>query len=305
MISINKITKIDYVYLKIYTFYCEKIMKVVILAAGRGSRMKEWTEDTTKAMLPLADTTLPLVNTSQEKLHKDVGAKPMLQITVERCIECGLKDFVFVVGYRKEDVIQHFGDGSQWGIHVQYVTQPNIKGGTADAVGCVESQFKDDGKFLLIYGDVVPSKSDIENILSNRPPPPQSNLQHVDDSVKYGVMAVRTVDDPERHGVVEIEGDKIIRIIEKSPNPPTNLINSGIYVLPYPEIFDEIRNTTLSIRGEYELTDSIQQIIDKGIIVRWQTVSNVQDIGTKSIYDSIRNQTNVFNNCFSVTNVTQ
>lgn len=251
-------------------------MKVVILAAGRGSRMEEWTKDTTKAMLLLTD--------NSTNIDTRNCTKPMLQITVERCMECGLKDFVFVVGYRKEDVIQHFGDGSKWNIHVQYVTQPNIKGGTADAVRCVESQFKDekDGKFLLIYGDVVASKSDIDKLLSNQY-----------GAVKSGVMAVRTVNDPERYGVVETQNEKIIRIVEKSPNPPTNLINAGIYILPYPEIFEEIRNTTLSPRGEYELTESIQKIINKGIVIKWQTISDVQDIGTKFIYDSIRNQTTV------------
>jgi bifunctional UDP-N-acetylglucosamine pyrophosphorylase/glucosamine-1-phosphate N-acetyltransferase len=240
-------------------------MKVVILAAGRGTRMEEFTQNTTKAMLIIKD---------QNNIKK-----PMLQITMEKCVECGLKEFIFVVGYRKEDIYKHFGDGSKWGVNINYVTQPNIKAGTADAVRWTKEYLKNEKEFLLIYGDIVPSKEDLENLISG--------VSGGSNNVR-GVMAVRTVENPERYGVVETKGCVITRIIEKSKNPPTNLANAGIYVLPFPEIFEEISKTALSERGEFELTDSIQQVIDRGLIIKWQKISNVKDIGTKKEYLQIK-----------------
>jgi len=248
-------------------------MKVVILAAGRGKRMGEHTQATTKAMLPIQ---------TDNGNHK-FATKPMLQITIERFIECGFNDFVIVVGYRKNDIITHFGNGSSYHATIKYVTQKHICAGTADAVNCAKYFFDGDASgcesFVLVFGDVVPSIADIRSLHN-----------------KYvlslcAVMGVRRVSDPHRYGVVELDtatNEKIVRIVEKSPNPPSNLINAGLYVFPI-EIFDHIRKTGLSVRGEYELTDSIQMMIDAGrVIVKVQDVQGVQDIGTKEIYEAIK-----------------
>ena len=252
-------------------------MKVVILAAGRGKRMGEWTEAKTKAMLPI-------------KVHENVGVnrincvvdKPMLQVTIERCVDVGLTEFVIVVGYRKKDIIDHFGDGSKYGASIKYVTQKNVCAGTADAVGCASFCF--DGHdyvdeataFMLIYADVVPTTSDITHIF---------NCYVKSEQKISGVMAVRTVEDPQRYGVVEVDDNqKILRIVEKSPNPPTNLINAGIYVLPV-DVFRHIKKTPLSERGEYELTESIQMFINEGNEMKVQPVTGLEDIGTKQIYE--------------------
>lgn len=243
-------------------------MKVVILAAGRGTRMGEFTETTTKAMLPIT------TNTGK---NGRTETKPMLQVTIEQFINCGFNEFVIVVGYRKKDIIEYFGDGSQLGAKISYVTQHNISAGTANAVECSKyffdyaDSFTD---FFLVFGDVVPTVKDIISTL----------IVWARDT-ECAAMAVRTVDDPQRYGVVEtnINGD-IIRIVEKSPNPPTNLINAGMYILPV-EIFKHIKNTKLSERGEYELTESIQYLIDSGISVKPAEVSGVKDIGTKEVYN--------------------
>jgi NDP-sugar pyrophosphorylase family protein len=122
-------------------------MKVVILAAGRGKRMGEYTETTTKAMLPI--------------LTEDQQMKPMLQITIERFVKVGLKEFILVVGYRKEDIIGFFGDGKNFGAKIQYITQKNPCAGTADAVRCVNYFFEGhqdvdhETPFYLVFGDVV------------------------------------------------------------------------------------------------------------------------------------------------------
>jgi dTDP-glucose pyrophosphorylase len=286
-------------------------MKVVILAAGRGKRMANWTQNTTKAMLP--------IRVDDHKLYK---SKPMLEITIEQFIQAGFKEFVIVVGYRKNDIKNYFGDGSRWGAIIKYVTQHDICAGTADAVR--SSEFFFDGyfdteqeckSFFLVYGDVVPTKKDIELLISkynnhnlnnnlnnnlnhNLNNNLNNNLNQSKDTkvVDCGVMGVRRVNDPERYGVVELDNtlddtygdsrkDNIVRIVEKSPNPPTNLINAGIYILPQ-EIFKYIRNTSLSQRGEYELTDSIQLLINSGNSVVCQPVDGLKDIGTKEIYET-------------------
>ena len=136
--------------------------------------------------------------------------------------------------------------------------------------------------FFLIYGDVVPTQSDIQRIfrIFNT-----YKLEYYGNRI--GVMAVRTVDDPQRYGVVEKDdSNNILRIVEKSPNPPTNLINAGIYILPI-DIFTHIKNTQLSERGEYELTESIQKLIDSDVNVKVCEVTGLKDIGTKQIYESM------------------
>jgi UDP-N-acetylglucosamine diphosphorylase / glucose-1-phosphate thymidylyltransferase / UDP-N-acetylgalactosamine diphosphorylase / glucosamine-1-phosphate N-acetyltransferase / galactosamine-1-phosphate N-acetyltransferase len=246
-------------------------MKVVILAAGRGKRMGEWTDTKTKAMLPIYEN------------PNDIRPKPMLQITIERFRQAGLDDFVIVVGYRKNDIIAHFGDGSSMGIKIKYVTQKNPCAGTADAVACSNYFFEghdyidETCAFFLVYADVIPSCQDIDIMIR----------KYVSsEKESCGVMAVRTVSDPQRYGVVEInEKDEIIRIVEKSPNPPTNMINAGIYILPM-DIFKFIKKTPISVRGEYELTDSIQMLINSDASMKIQSVNDFKDIGTKQIYEA-------------------
>jgi len=246
-------------------------MKVVILAAGRGKRMGEFTETTTKAMLPI---------TTNTGGNGTTETKPMLEVTIEQFLSCGFNEFVIVVGYRKRDIIEYFGDGSKFGATIQYVTQHNICAGTANAVECSKYFFdyaNSFDEFFLVFGDVVPTVKDIISTLIVWARDPEG-----------AAMAVRTVEDPQRYGVVETNtSGNIVRIVEKSPNPPTNLINAGMYILPV-EIFTHIKNTKLSQRGEYELTESIQYLIDSGISVRPAEVSGVKDIGTKEVYNSLK-----------------
>lgn len=201
-------------------------MQVVILAAGRGTRMHHFTEKCQKTMLPL-------------------HGEPLLATTINRFEQAGFKEFILVVGYRKEDIVEYFERKS----NIQYVEQNNIKGGTADAVRIVEDKIK--GNFVLVYGDVVPSQETVRAL----------SLHFASGKA---TMAVRTVSDPQRYGVVELNAQGFItRIHEKCANPPSNVVNAGLYVLPA-SIFECIRETPLSERGEYELTTSIEMWIKKG-----------------------------------------
>lgn len=93
------------------------------------------------------------------------------------------------------------------------------------------------------------------------------------------VLTARRVDNPSEFGVLELHDNKVLRIIEKPQKPPSNLANAGVYVLS-PSIFDAICKTKLSVRNEYEITDTLQLLIDEGADVSYMTLSeNCLDIG--------------------------
>ncbi len=221
-------------------------MKAVILAGGKGSRMKELTENLPKAMLPIQE-------------------KPMLQVIIENIREAGIKDFVVLVSYKKEKIINYFGNGDKLDVKIEYAYQEEPKG-TADALGCVEELIEDD-LFFMIHGDVIIETDEIKDILERKKP----------------LICLKKVNDPRRFGVVEIKNEKVSRIVEKSENPPSNLINTGVFLLPR-EIFDAIKETPISERGEFELTDSLEIMINKGIDLGYHILEETTDIGTKEIY---------------------
>lgn len=260
--KMNKTTNCPYIFLYINPYFLRFLkfieMQVVILAAGRGKRMGKYTQQKTKAMLPIGKNKTPL-----------------LSQTVANCQKNGLKKFIFVVGYRKEEIIDFFGSNDTDNESIfNYVEQMDIIGGTANAVKIAQKYINSD-QFLLIYGDVVPSVKNIANILNLEP--------------NTSAMGVRRVDDPRAYGVVELCDDKIINIVEKSPNPPSNLVNAGLYVLQNPEIFKFIDQTRKSARGEYELTESIQKFIDDGGVMYHRDVQDgIKNIGTLEDYEKYK-----------------
>ncbi len=199
-------------------------MKAVILAAGEGTRMRPLTYTRPKVMLPIAN-------------------KPILEHLLNEMKQAGISDFVFVVGYHDEQVRDYFGDGKRWDVNVQYVAQRKQLG-TADAVKTVESLLS--GSFLLVNGDVIVSHSDILALIYKG----------------ENTLGVIEVKDPSGLGVVEAKEGRVVRIYEKMEKPPTNLANAGVYMFT-PDIFDATAKTAKSPRGEYEITDSIQLLIDQ------------------------------------------
>lgn len=217
-------------------------MKAVILAAGQGTRMGPLTQNKPKVMLPLAN-------------------KPLLSHVIQSLHKAGISEFVIVVGYGAKLVQEYFGDGSSMNVNIEYVRQEKQLG-TADAVRSVERFVK--GRFLVLNGDIIVSPVDIRNLIK----------QNHD-----AVITTRHVDTPSEFGVLEVSGNRVLRIIEKPKKPPTNLANAGIYLF-LPSIFDVIRKTTMSTRKEYEITDSLQMLIDEGANVSYMLVSeNWMDIG--------------------------
>jgi len=227
-------------------------MEAVILASGKGTRLKELTKDLPKSMI-------------------EIKNKPILEHIINNLRENGVKNIILVVGYKAEKIVDYFSDGKKFGVKISYVKQERLDAGTADAVNYAKKLVKGN-KFLMIYGDVIFEKDLIKEIVKKSE---ESGL----------VLAAKEVQNPENYGVLEIKDDRVIRIVEKSQNPPTNLANAGIYVLPK-EIFNAIEQTKLSKRGEYEITDSIQILIDNGFECKFLLVKGFWiDIGNKENLD--------------------
>lgn len=195
-------------------------MKCVILAAGEGKRMHPLTFTRPKVMLPIAN-------------------KPILEWNLINAIEAGIKDFVIIVGYKSEMVRNYFGNGQRWNVNIEYVNQGRAMG-TAHAIGVVK-KFVD--SFIVLSGDTIFGKQDIENIIQNE-----------------NSMGLIKIDNAEDYGIVEIDGNRIVKIYEKMQRPFTNVINAGIYHFNK-IIFDFIEKTKKSPRGEYEITDSINMMV--------------------------------------------
>ena len=235
-------------------------MKAVILAAGMGTRLLPLTERTHKSLLL-------------------IGGKPLLEHTINALSTNGIKDIFLVVNPFKEQIEDYFGNGSKFGVRINYLFQENPKGGTADALRCAKD-IKE--SFVLINGDTFFHPSIIEKLTSN--------YKNCD-----GLIACKEVENPKEFGILKIENGKIIKIFEKSENPPSNLANAGIYLLPE-KIFKAIERTPLSKRGEYELTDSIQILINEGSLFKpvaitgfWIDIGRIEDYeNAKKMVETIK-----------------
>ncbi len=204
-------------------------MKAVVLVAGKGTRMEPLTSDCPKVMLQVAN-------------------KPILEHILNSAIEAGIEGFVFITGYLEDQIRDYFGDGSKWGVSVEYVPQKEQLG-TANAIGCAKGHVE--GAFLVLNGDMLIGQEDLKTLVSR---------------TEEAVICVKEVENPSDFGVLETEDNRVVRIIEKPKNPPTNLANAGVYLFRE-SIFDFIARTSLSVRKEFEITDSLQMLIDSGAAV--------------------------------------
>jgi bifunctional UDP-N-acetylglucosamine pyrophosphorylase/glucosamine-1-phosphate N-acetyltransferase len=192
-----------------------------------------------------------------------IAGDPLLQTIVESLKSNGITDVCMIVGYLQERIREFFGDGSRFGVELSYIEQKKARG-TADAVSLAE-EFVNDDDFIMSNGDVLIRKEEYGKLIDKF------------SSKKSDVsMAVRPVEDPSQFGVAEISGnDAVTKIIEK-PAPgqtDSNLANCGIYIFSS-RIFESIKNTSESSRGEYEITQSIQQMLDYKSLVSAYTISD-------------------------------
>ena len=214
-------------------------MKAVVLAAGEGSRMRPLTYTRPKVMLPIAN-------------------KPILEHLLVEAREAGIGEFIFIVGYCDEQVRNYFGEGKKWGVNIAYSEQRKQLG-TADAIRMVGDML--DGKFLVMNGDVVVRRGDIGRLVDNG----------------ENTMSVIEVKDTRGLGMVELCEGKVAHIYEKTQKPPTLMANAGVYLFT-PEIFSAISETAKSPRGEYEITDSLQLLMETGHDLFYQEIEYWLDL---------------------------
>ena len=213
-------------------------MKAVILAAGEGTRMHPLTYTRPKVMLPIAN-------------------KPILEHLLIEVKKAGISEFIFIVGYHDEQVRDYFGSGERWGVNIEYCSQRRQLG-TADALKMVAGLAG--RNFLVINGDIIVGQQDIGRLTNKN----------------ENTLSIIEVEDAEDVGVVEVRQGEVVRIYEKAEKPPSRMANAGLYLFTS-DIFDAISKTPKSLRGEYEITDSIQLMIDKGQPVSYQEISHWLD----------------------------
>ena len=202
--------------------------KAVLLAAGRGTRMRELTQELPKPML-------------------QVRGKPVLQHIVEGLRDAGLTDFLIVVGWHAEVVRDFFADGSKLGVRMEYATQV-VQDGTGKVVELAR-EFVGSDPFVLSYGDILIAPENYPRICAAL-------------AGAEAVVSVKRNEDVSQGGAVFVnEKFELIDLREKpKPGEPTSpWYNAGIYAFR-PSIFDYIAKLERSPRGEYELTDAIRNL---------------------------------------------
>lgn len=209
-------------------------MKGVILAAGKGSRLYPITHHIPKPLLPLAN-------------------RITLEYAFDRLKEIFVTEICIVVGENEEAMRRALGTGHQFGVQLSYVRQTEPKG-LAHAVGFAK-EFVGGDSFVLYLGDAIYShdfKALAEKFVSTG----CANLN-----------VVKPVDDPRRFGVANVDGDRITKLVEKPAEPESNLAMAGLYFFG-PQIWRVLPDLKPSARGEFEITDAIQTLVDQGEDVR-------------------------------------
>lgn len=224
-------------------------MKGIILAGGTGSRLYPLTKVTNKHLLP-------------------VGDKPMIYYPIDKLTSAGIEEILIVTGTEHMgDVVTLLGSGKDFGCRFTYKVQDEA-GGIAQALGLAEN-FVGDDCMTVILGDNI-FQTSLDKALGDYPG-------------EGAQILLKKVDDPERFGVAEVEGDKIIGIEEKPEHPQSSLAVTGVYMYDA-DVFDYIEDLEPSDRGEFEITDVNNRYISQSnmrfsIMEGWWT-----DAGTSPSY---------------------
>jgi glucose-1-phosphate thymidylyltransferase len=207
-------------------------MKGIILAGGTGSRLFPLTKITNKHLLPIFD-------------------KPMIYYPIQTLVDAGIKDLLVVTGGRNSgDFLRLLANGKEFGLkHINYTYQEG-EGGIAEALALAE-HFADGEKICVILGDNL-----IEGSI-------RESVEQFEQQPQGAKILLKQVQDAERFGVAEIQGDKIVGIEEKPKKPKSNFAVTGIYM--YDEtVFEKTRHLKPSARGELEITDVNNAYIEEG-----------------------------------------
>ena len=215
-------------------------MKGVLLSGGTGSRLRPITHTGPKQLVPVAN-------------------KPVLEYAVEDLKEAGITEIAVILGHKGRDEIQQLlGDGNEYGVEITYIVQGNPLG-LAHAAGCARD-FVGDDDFVMYLGDNILKQGITDLVESYR-------------KGDYGAgIALQEVDNPRQFGIADVQNDgTVTRLVEKPDEPPSNLALIGIYVFSN-AVFDAIERLEPSWRGELEITDAIQMLLEDGHAIDSQII---------------------------------
>lgn len=223
-------------------------MKGIILHGGHGTRLRPLTHTGPKQLLPIAN-------------------KPMSQYCLESIKSTGVKEIAIIIGgIGSNRVREYYKDGKDFDVNITYIEQ-DLPRGIAHAVRLCKDFIGED-KFLVFLGDNIIQKNIVEF------------AREFEKSDASAAVLLCEVDNPSRFGIADVKENKIIKIMEKPKNPPTNLAVTGIYFLT-PKIFDIIDNQKPSWRNELEITDSLQILLEKNHKITYHMITDYwKDTGT-------------------------
>jgi len=214
-------------------------LKGLILSGGAGTRLRPITHTSAKQLVPVAN-------------------KPVLFYGIEALVDAGVTEIGIIIAPETgEEIREAAGDGSAFGAKITYIVQDK-PAGLAHAVLTAE-EFIGESPFVMYLGDNL-LRDGLRNLVGT----------FIDDEPN-ALILLTPVEDPSSYGVAELDGERIVRLIEKPKDPPSNLALVGVYLFDS-TIFDAARALEPSWRGELEITEAIQALIDDGKRVQSEVV---------------------------------
>ncbi len=237
-------------------------MKGLILSGGRGTRLRPLTYTSAKQLVPVAN-------------------KPVLFYGIEALAAAGIRDIGMVVGDTQAEIRSAVGDGSTWGVRITYIEQDAPRG-LAHAV-LISEAFIGGEPFVMYLGDNLLNKGISQFVKEFTAEQPAAQI------------LLTRVPDPQMFGVAELSDGKVVRLVEKPQEPKSDLALVGVYMFS-PAVFESVKRIKPSLRNELEITDAIQDLIDRGLEVRphlvdgwWKDTGKLEDMleANRLILDTI------------------
>lgn len=240
-------------------------MKAIVLCAGLGKRLQPYTKTYQKSMLA-------------------IHGKPLLEYILNGLIYAGLKDFIVVVGYKKEQIIDYFKNGEKWNISLEYVVQKRLNGTGGALLKCQNSI--EEEHFFLTWGDILVPYNVYKKVFTT--------FKKEQNEI---LLVANYTDDPYKGAVIYSKDNYCVDIIEKPPigTSKSNLNNCGIFILSK-EIFEVINSLKPSKRGEIELTEALRIGIHKRKwkirIIEMEKNQFRGDFGDRNVYEQLKENSN-------------
>ena len=223
----------------------------MILSGGKGTRLRPLTYTSAKQLVPVAN-------------------KPVLFYGIEAIAAAGIREIGIVVGDTQAEIRAAVGDGSRWGVRVEYIEQDAPRG-LAHAVK-ISQPFIGDDAFVMYLGDNLLNKGITHFV------------EQFDREKPAAQILLARVPDPQMFGVAQLQNGRVVRLVEKPKEPIGDLALVGVYMFG-PQVFESVNRIRPSFRNELEITDAIQDLIDRGLAVHphivdgwWKDTGKLEDM---------------------------